>query len=232
MGGWTPNEERMIHYIQTESAEVTIPDWVVDLESFRRWIDADDVPEKAHIAYLNNGVWIDMSKEQVFTHVLVKTKFTMRLGNLVELGELGLFLGDGARLINLDADFSVRPDCSFASNESLSSGRVKLVEGSEEGYLELEGTPDMVLEVVSPTSLRKDTEIMRQRYAEAGIREYWLVDARKDPLSFDILRLTSRGYVATRKQQGWVRSVLFDKSFRLLRKTTALGHPDFTLEMR
>lgn len=222
----------MTHYIQTESAEVTIPDWVVDLESFRRWIDADDVPEKAQIAYLNDGVWIDMSKEQVFSHVLVKTEITICLGSLVKRGESGLFLGDGVRLTNLEANFSVRPDSTFVGAECLSSGRVKLVEGIEEGYLELEGTPDMVMEVVSPTSLRKDTEVMRLKYAEAGIREYWLVDARKEPLTFDILRLTSRGYAATRKQQGWVRSAVFDKSFRLVRKTTKLGHPDFTLKVR
>jgi Uma2 family endonuclease len=222
----------MVHYIQTESAEVTIPDWVVDLESFRRWVDAEDVPEKAHIAYLNNGVWLDMSKEQVFSHVLVKTEISSVLREIVKKVDLGLLLGDGVRLTNLEADFSVRPDCTFASKGSFSTERVKLVEGIEEGFLELEGAPDMVLEVVSPTSIRKDTEIMRRLYAEASIQEYWLVDARKEPLTFDILRLTSRGYVATRKQQGWVRSAVFDKSFRLIRKTSALGHPDFTLEMR
>jgi Uma2 family endonuclease len=222
----------MEHYIQTEGAEITIPDWVVDLESFRRWIDDEDLPEKASISYLNGGVWIDMSKEQVFTHVLVKTEISSGLRALVKEHGSGLFLGDGVRLTNIEANFSVKPDATFGSNESLSSGRVKLVEGIEEGYLELEGTPDMVLEVVSPTSERKDTEVMRRKYAEGGIQEYWLVDARKEPLSFDILRLTSRGYVATRKQQGWVRSAVFDRSFRLTRKTTALGHPDFTLEMK
>src|SRR5256885_8764701 len=51
----------------------------------------------------------------------------------------------------------------------------------EEGYLELEGTPDMVLEVVSESSVQKDTKRLRQLYWQAGIREYWLVDARREP---------------------------------------------------
>ena len=35
--------------------------------------------------------------------------------------------------------------------------RVRLVEGVEEGHVAIEGTPDVVLEVVSTRSVRKDT---------------------------------------------------------------------------
>jgi Uma2 family endonuclease len=102
----------------------------------------------------------------------------------------------------------------------------------EEGFLELEGTPDMVLEVVSPSSVKKDKVLLRQAYAEAGIPEYWLVDARKEPPTFDILVHKPRGYVAARKQDGWMKSGVSGKSFRLVQHTTALGHPDYTLESR
>ncbi len=218
--------------ILTETDHLTVPEWVVDLESFRRWVDADDVPEKARISYLDEQVWVDMSKEQVFSHVLVKTKFTIVLGGLVETGQLGLFLQDGVRLTNLEANFSVRPNCTFVSQASYEAGRVKLVEGMEEGYLELEGTPDMVLEVISPTSVRKDTVLLREAYWEAGIREYWLVDGRKSSLKFDILRHTPRGYTPTRKQQGWVRSGVFDRSFRFTLVSVPPGRPDYLLECR
>jgi Uma2 family endonuclease len=90
----------------------------------------------------------------------------------------------------------------------------------------------MVLEVISNGSVRKDTVILRQAYWEAGVQEYWLVDARKQPLTFDILRHTAKGYVATRKQGGWLRSPVFGKSFRLTQGTDFLGQPSFTLEVR
>jgi Uma2 family endonuclease len=218
--------------ILDEKLHIAVPDWVTDLESFRRWIDDEDVPEKARICYLEDEVWIDMSKEQVYSHVLVKTKMTIIVGGLVETDNLGLFLGDGVRVTNLEANFSVKPDAMFASTASLEEGRLRAVEGMEEGFLEMEGTPDMVLEVVSPSSVRKDTQVLRQAYWEAGIREYWLVDARKEPLSFDIFRHTARGYVAARKQQGWLRSAVFGKQFRLTKQTTPLGHPDYLLEAR
>ena len=57
----------------------------------------------------------------------------------------------------------------------------------------------MVLEVVSDGSVRKDTVVLRRAYWEAGVREYWLVDARRDPPSFDILRSTSKAFRAARK---------------------------------
>ena len=90
----------------------------------------------------------------------------------------------------------------------------------------------MVLEVVSRSSVQKDTRNLREDYWQAGVREYWLIDARPDPLTFDILRHTPRGYRAAPKKDGWIRSAVFGKSFRLLRGITALGHPQFTLEVR
>lgn len=90
----------------------------------------------------------------------------------------------------------------------------------------------MVLEVVSRKSVQKDTVTLRDRYWRAGIPEYWLVDARKTPLSFDMLRATTRGYVATRKQDGWVRSQVFDGLFHLTQTSDALGNPLYTLESR
>jgi Uma2 family endonuclease len=218
--------------IINEREEVHLPGWVVDLESFRRWLDARDVPEKARIWYLRGEVWVDMSKEQVFSHVLVKTKITARLTTLVEAENPGLYLGDGVRLSNVTADLSVKPDGTFVARATLESGQIRLVEGMEEGFLELEGTPGMVLEVVSRSSVRKDTTLLRQAYWEAGIGEYWLVDARREPLSFDILRHASRGYIATRKRQEWLRSAVFGKEFRLIQRTSVQGHPDYVLEVR
>lgn len=90
----------------------------------------------------------------------------------------------------------------------------------------------MVLEVISESSVQKDEVILKEAYWEAGIAEYWLVDARKQALRFDIFRHTSKGYVATRKQAGWLKSGVFGKSFRLRKRTNVLGHPDFILDVR
>ncbi|MGH7226103.1 MAG: Uma2 family endonuclease [Gemmataceae bacterium] len=210
---------------------VEIPSWVIDLGSFRAWVDRADFPDRGRIDYIKGEVWIDMSKEQIFTHAAVKNEFNIVLGLLVKTGQRGLYLPDGVLLSNVDADIAVKPDALFASNDALAD-RVRILEGQKEGHVELEGSPDMVLEVVSDSSVRKDTQRLRRDYWEAGIREYWLVDARKEPLVFDILRHAPKGYRPTPKKDGWVKSAVFGKSFRLTCRRNALGHPEHTLEMR
>jgi hypothetical protein len=222
----------MVHVVNDIGQEVVIPDWVVDLESFRRWAAADVFPETGRIWFLNDEVWVDMSQEQVFTHVGVKTEYTAVLAPLARTAMRGRYLTDGVKLTNIQAGISGNPDGVYVSYEALTAKRMVLVEGMEEGYLELEGSPDMVLEVISRSSVRKDRITLRQAYWEAGIREYWLVDARKSPPTFDILRQTAKGYAATRKQDGWIKSAVFQKSFRLTQSTDPLGHPEYTLEVR
>ncbi len=218
--------------IVLENTVVRIPAWVGDLESFRNWARSDEFPETGRICYVNGEVWVDMSQEQFFTHNQVKNEFNVVLGSLVKSNRLGRYVPDGMLVTNVDADLSSQPDGAFVSNESLRTSRVQLVEGLQDGYVELEGSPDMVLEVLSNSSVEKDTEVLPESYWRAGIREYWLVDARGEQLRFDILRHAAKGYVATRKQSGWLKSNVFNESFRLTRQADALGHPEYTLALR
>jgi hypothetical protein len=220
----------MVTFID-ETTQVSVPSWVTDLGSFRRWADSDDFPKEGRIGYLKGEVWVDMSKEQLFTHLAVKNEFNMVVGALVKTGQLGLYFPDGALLANVAADIACKPDATFVAAASLQD-RVRLIEGKDEGFVELEGSPDMVLEVVSRSSANKDTVLLLRAYWEANVREYWLVDARPRPLKFDILRHTSQGYSAARKKVGWAKSAVFGNSFRLLSQTGALGHPEYTLEVR
>ncbi|MBQ6359844.1 MAG: Uma2 family endonuclease [Lachnospiraceae bacterium] len=38
------------------------------------------------------------------------------------------------------------------------------------------GAPDMIIEVLSPSTARKDSFLKLHKYANAGVREYWLID--------------------------------------------------------
>lgn len=222
----------MIATMVFEDEQVRIPGWVVDLESFRRWPDAEEFPDKGRICYIKGEVWVDMSREQVFTHNQVKAEFTAVLVGLTKAERMGRFYPDDLRLTYVSADIAGMPDGTFASAQSHRTGKVRLVKGKQGGYVELEGTPDMVLEIISRSSVQKDADVLREVYWEAGIQEYWLVDARREPLQFDILRHAATGYLATRKQGGWLKSAVFGKSFRLTQKTDELQHPEYTLAVR
>jgi Uma2 family endonuclease len=215
-----------------EDDSICIPAGVRDLDSFRRWARSDDFPETGRICYLNGEVWVDMTKEQFFSHNQVKNEFNISLGGFIKANRLGRYIPDGMLFSNEKAKLSAQPDGAFVSNESLNARRVRLVEGKQEGFVELEGTPDMVLEVVSDSSVGKDYKELRELYWRAGIPEYWLVDARGERLTFEMLRHTSRGYAAMRKQGDWQKSAIFGKLFRLARRVDEQRNPEFELAIR
>lgn len=215
-----------------DDQKITVPAWVTDIEAFRRWVHSDEVPEKLPVWWLQGEVWLDVSKQQVFTHVLVKTEFTAVLSTLVKVEKLGTFFTDGLLLSNFAADISGSPDGLFISKATRKSDRVRLIEGKEAGFVEIQGSPDMVLEVMSQSSVKKDDVSLRQAYFEADIPEYWIVDVRKEPHRFDILKRGPKGFSNTRKQDGWMKSKVFGKSFRLVVASDDVGDPVYTLEVK
>ena len=42
------------------------------------------------------------------------------------------------------------------------------------------GAPDWIIEVVSPSSRKMDCIIKPEIYGNAGVREYWIVDAKEE----------------------------------------------------
>ena len=64
----------------------------------------------------------------------------------------------------------------------------------------LEGAPDLVVEVLSPSSRGHDLLTKRALYARAGVREYWLVDP--DRRTVDVLTLEGEGYRTAQQAAG------------------------------
>ena len=56
----------------------------------------------------------------------------------------------------------------------------------------LEAAPDLVVEVLSPSTRQRDLELKRSRYAHFGMEEYWLVDPEARTIT--VLSLTGGEY--------------------------------------
>ncbi|HEY3962972.1 MAG TPA: Uma2 family endonuclease [Planctomycetaceae bacterium] len=207
-----------------------IPDWVGDLDSFRRWARSDEFPESGTFSYLDGEIWVDVSMEQLFTHNQVKAAITGPLVVLVQQLRCGRFVPDRMLFSNVATNLSTEPDGLYFDWSTVQSGQLKFVEGADGGFVELEGTPDMVLEVVSRTSVQKDTVVLRDKYWQAGIPEYWLVDARGPNLSFEILQYTSEGYITAPTTTDGNFSKVFNRSFRMSKRMDPLGNPEFIVE--
>src|SRR5205807_5053207 len=102
-------------------------------------------------------------------------------------------------------------------------------EGKQGKYLEIEGTPDWIMEIVSDSSVRKDKTRLREAYHRVGIPEYWLIDARGEEISFQILLWRRNGYAAAPQRGGWQPSRVFRHGFRLKRQRDELGFWEYTL---
>ncbi|MCI0456202.1 MAG: Uma2 family endonuclease [Gemmataceae bacterium] len=69
----------------------------------------------------------------------------------------------------------------------------------------IEGHPDLAVEIVSPDSVERDYEKKRQKYEEAGIPEYWIVDELEGKVT--LLALDRRGkYRQVRPKSGILHS--------------------------
>jgi Uma2 family endonuclease len=215
-----------------QAQNVVVPEGVTDLASFHGWLGSPAFPDFGRIDFLAGEIWIDMSEEQLFAHVRVKGEFCRVLSTLERERGQGFYLVDGARVSHPEADLSAVPDGVFLLNESIQAMRVQLMPGAGGGHIRVLGGPDVVLEVVSDSSVQKDTVRLRELYWKAGVREYWLVDARRSPPRFTILRAGAKGFVVVRKQGGWLRSEVLGQSFRLTQHADPLGHPAYTLEVR
>ncbi len=73
----------------------------------------------------------------------------------------------------LDEDNGVQPDLVFVSRE-----RLDII--SERG---LEGPPDLVVEILSPSTRRRDMGLKLRRYAASRVPHYWTLDPRRQTLA-------------------------------------------------
>lgn len=209
-----------------------LPGWVNDLPSFRRWIWSDDFPTQGYFAFLGSDVWVDLSMEELITHNQVRLAFSFSVMSILEQQPIGRYVADRMFLTNAEASLSTEPDGLFFLYATVQASLLRFIDKPEVGIMELEGTPDMVLEVVSKTSVRKDTVILPQLYWKAKIPEFWLVDARPGSLSFKILLRGAEGYEEAPAQDGWIRSPLFGRDFSIQEELDPLGKRLFRVRTR
>jgi Uma2 family endonuclease len=219
--------------IAVGAEQVSVPAWVKDYASFIRWMHSGEFPEEGKICFINGNVWMDPSMEDFYSHNAIRAEIGRSLANLMKETDYGEFVVEGMRYGHRDTELSTEPDGMVFSHEALRDGRATLTGGESGLQSELLGSPEIVIEIVSRSSEVKDTEWAMSAYHDAGIGEYWVIDARnEDDIQFTIFKRGKKEFTAARKSAGWVKSTVLGKSFRLTRIERANGNPAFTLEYR
>ncbi|MBI4618187.1 MAG: Uma2 family endonuclease [Planctomycetes bacterium] len=204
-----------------------IPAGALTLEGFREWValQGEDAPR---VHYSRGRVHIEMPQDCV-KHGPVVFAINDVLRALTRELDTGRYYEPPTWITDDRSLLSTEPDGFFVSWASLESGRVRI---NPDRSIELLGRPDMVLEVVSKSSERKDRSELVSDYAGAGVPEYWIADGRTEPLVLRILVLSGEG--AYREEpadaEGWSFSPTWGRRFRLVRFLDRAGLTDFRLE--
>ena len=214
--------------------KVEVPLDLRSLADFRSWAFSDQFPESGRIDYISRRIEIDMSPEDLHTHGKLKAELLIVLGQRVKRKGLGEIYTDRARVSCPNADLSAEPDVLFVSETSLDSGRVRLVpraSGEPDRYLEFEGPPDLIVEIVSDASVGKDTQRLPASYHRAGVPEFWLIDARAPDLRFQLHRRGPTAYEPVPTDpDGYQYSSVLNACYRLTRTRNPSGRIAFNLE--
>jgi hypothetical protein len=111
---------------------------------------------------------------------------------------------DRARVVCPTADLSIDPDVGVVTQAAIDAGGLHFVPAGGKpvspagspasSFVEIEGGPDLVVEIVSDASVHKDTRRLPPAYYAAGVRELWIVDARGQAPEFRVLHRGPQGF--------------------------------------
>jgi len=221
--------------IVLDETDLRIPASALTLDGFRDWAVSDEFPERGRISFVQGEVCVDLSPEEIKSHNFTKADLFGWLWAFVQNEDLGRFFADRALLVNEAADLAIEPDIMFCLWNSLESGRVELreVQVGSGRWMEVVGSPDLVVEIISRSSVTKDTRKLRKAYHGAEIPEYWLIDARGELLQFTVLTWDTKGYVeAACDEQDWKTSTILNRRVKLSRHTDRVGNWKYKLHIQ
>ena len=214
-----------------EGQQVDVPDWVTDIEAFRRWNDEDDFPEDVRIWWLKGKVWIDMKQGAAIHSRPNEVGGRRRSWESCHRGGTGPLFPDGVLLSNFARESPATPTGCFC----LKIPSIPIASGSSKAR----GVASSSYRVPPTWCWRCRATVPRKKIPSCsrphiGKPEFANMAGRirTEPVQFDIFRRASRGYTAVRKQDGWVKSPVFGKSFRLEVRIDRKGNPRSRLHVR
>ena len=131
-------------------------------------------------------------------HQKVQGNLYYHLRRFITEHELGDLLPAPCDVVLSDTDV-VQPDLLFVSQE-----REHLLSGGEN----VQGAPDLVIEILSPATAERDQGCKRELYGRCGVTEFWLVDPIAETVSIHRQRAGMLEATRTFRREQTLRSPL------------------------
>ncbi len=117
-------------------------------------------------------------------HQLISTNFVALLAPFAKRNRLGWILSAPIDVHLSDTNL-LQPDIIFVSNE-----RAGII-----GDVDIQGAPDLAIEIASPGTRQRDQTDKRALYERFGVLEYWMADPVADTVA--VLRLEDGRFVSS-----------------------------------
>ena len=125
-----------------------------------------EVDEQDNSIYeLINGILMRRTSPSI-KHQIVSRNLTEALGLFLKANPIGQYLYAPTDVF-FDEHNGVVPDVSFVKKE-----RLFVIENGE--YIN--GAPDLIIEIISPGSVKRDRVEKKELYEKFAVKEYWLID--------------------------------------------------------
>ena len=122
------------------------------------------LPEERRVELID-GVFYDMSAPAVIHQkILGELHLLFRECTDAHEGECEVYLAPCDVRLDMDNKTMVQPDL------------LVICKAYDLGAKRFEGAPDLVLEILSPSTRSKDMLLKLYKYQNAGVKEYWIVD--------------------------------------------------------
>lgn len=151
-------------------------------------------PEESRLELIDGEVY-EMPAPN-FLHQEILFRIAIRIRSFCDNKHLGI-VGIAPIDVVLSAEIVLQPDIVYLSDLSKVKDRIY-------------GTPDLVVEVASPSTLKRDMTDKMKLYERYGVKEYWLVFPLEKAIF--VYTLTEKGYelFSYATEKGKVRSKVLE----------------------
>jgi Uma2 family endonuclease len=156
------------------------------------------LPEGTLAELINDTIY--MSPTPDFYHQEISFQLALQIGLHVQANESGKIV-TAPMDVFFDDKNVLQPDILFIAKENLDivkKGKVK-------------GTPDLIIEILSPGNKKHDTEVKKAIYEKFAVKEYFIVDPEtKETITW---YLVNGKFVKQQSTKAKIKSKLLRKTF-------------------
>ncbi len=123
-------------------------------------------------AELINGIFYEMlAPSTIHQDIVMELGYLFRDFIKKEKGKCKVYVAPLDVQLDCDMYTMVQPDLMVVCDRNKNAGRCIM------------GAPDLIIEVLSPSTKKKDMGIKLYKYKDAGVREYWLADPKEEKIT-------------------------------------------------